>query len=92
MSTNWSHSNLIRRAHELAEQNGFKLRSDTLYGTARICLQVADDNNEGVWARDTTLEAFVDFEQANAFLSGYEKCQLYWRMGKKEVMPCQADQ
>ena len=85
-NTTWWNENLIKRAYELAERNGFKLTSDLRYDHGKICLQVADDNDEGVWSKDMTLEAFVDFEQANAFLAGYEKCQMYWRMGKKEVI------
>ena len=83
MSTTWWNENLIKHAHELAAKNGFKLVRDMRYDYDKISLQVADDNNEGIWTKDMTLEAFNDFEQANAFLAGYEKGQMYWNIGKR---------
>ena len=75
--TGWANKRAIEVAHEQAERNGFKLSDDHNYGYEKICLFAADDNEEGVWAKDIVLQAFNNFEEVSTFFAGYEKNGLY---------------
>jgi hypothetical protein len=77
MTTGWESKHVIDGAYELAEELGFQLDRHPAYNMERICLLVADENEEGIWASDVVLEAFNSFEEARAFLAGYAKCLMY---------------
>lgn len=85
MTTSWQSKYVIDGAYELAEELGFKLDRHPAYGMDKICLLVADENEEGIWASGIVLEAFNNFEEARAFLAGYAKCLMYnaTKMAKK---------
>ena len=77
MSTGWENKYVIDAAYARAEELGFKFDRHPAYGIEKICLLVADSNDEGIWANNIVLEAFSNFEEAHAFLSGYIKCSMY---------------
>jgi len=72
-----------RRIDELfarAKELGFELRDvGPGYSVGGIYLYAAPDNT--VFAKDMCLERFQSLEQAEAFLAGYMKCELAYRMG-----------
>lgn len=81
--TQWAMHDSIMSALETAERNGFRVaRSPN--DNMRIAIYTKGNNEHG-FANDVVLAYLRNWDQVNAFLFGWEKREIAYRVNKSEI-------